>query len=267
MGDVNHIRLVVSGGRKDGDINTEIWQFGLNFMPTLGGPMDDIHTVAGDFDAAYDVASSTGTGYNAERNYNLEGGVTDIDPMDWLENEVAPAIQQYLNTTNLFNPDIYCTGLDAYPIGNDGKVITLPVGAAVASLRTTVNTWDGSSATNSMAPFTSFAISTVTAANIPRGRGRFYPPPPVVGVTTSSTGCASSSGRTTMLNAASLFVESVSLEVGVGDAFLLPCVIGDPWTTAYAIKQLRVGSIPDTQRRRKNGLTEVYTTDTLTLPS
>lgn len=177
MGNINHLRLVVTGKRKTADLANELWQFGLNWMPTLGSAMADIHTPAGAFDASYDLATTSGTGYVGERNFLLEGGVTDIDPMDWLDDQVRPAVIAYLNTTGLFHSDIYVSNLECWPIGNDGNVIALPVGPAKASITPTVNTWDGQSTNAVLAPFTSFAVSTVTSANIPRGRGRFYPLP------------------------------------------------------------------------------------------
>lgn len=267
MGDINHLRLVVTGGRKTAELANEIWQFGLNWMPTLGSAMADIHTPAGDFDASYDLATTSGTGYVGERNFLLEGGVTDIDPMDWLDDQVRPAIIAYLNTTGLFHSDIYVSNLECWPIGNDGNVIALPVGPAKASITPTVTTWDGQSTNAVLAPFTSFAVSTVTSANIPRGRGRFYPPPvSQTGNTNAATGLMDSAARTAYAAAAALLIESAALNQGPGDAYVRPCVIGNPWTTAYAIKGVKVGSIPDTQRRRRNSLTEVYTQDTLTLP-
>lgn len=261
MGNINHLRLVVLGGRKDSLLTAEEWQFGINWMPTLGSPMANIHTPAGDFDTSYDVGTTSGTGYTAERNFILEGGVTDIDPMDWLANEVATAVQTWMNQANTFTSDAYITGLECYPIGTDGKVISLPVGPAKATLTTTVNTWDGNATVGALAPFTSVAHSLVTVANIPRGRGRFYPPPCGIGMLTISNGLVTSTARTSMAAGATQFLEDCALDIGPGDAYLRPCVIGDPWTTAYAVTGVKIGNIPDTQRRRKNRLTEVYTLD------
>lgn len=261
MGDIAFLRLTFTGGHKTSELASEEWQFGINWMPTLGSPMADIHAVTGDFDAAYDVATGSGTGFVSERNFILEGGATDIDPMDWLENECAPAIQTFMNTTGLFHSDNYIKTIEVWPIGFDGKVVQLPAGAAKASLSTTVNTWDGQSSINSLAPFTTFAMSTVTVANIPRGRGRFYPPPFTTSLLTAATGLLTSSGRTVAAGAGTTLLEDCALEVGLGDAYLRPCVIGDPWTTAYAITGIRVGDVPDTQRRRKKSITETFTLD------
>lgn len=260
MGNINHLRLVVTGENKQSDLAGEIWQFGVNWMPTLGSPMADIFTPDLAFDTSYNLGSTSGTGYVAERNYILEGGVNDLDPMDWLVNQVAPAIQTYLGST-IFTNQNYVTMLEAYPIGADGLVVKLPQGPAKAVLSTTVNTWDGGGTTVPCPPFVTFACSTVSVANIPRGRGRWFPPAPVASSLDSGSGLVSSSTRTTLAAASTAFLEACALNVGPGDLYLRPCIIGSPWTTAYAITGVRIGSLPDTQRRRKNGLAESYTLD------
>jgi hypothetical protein len=46
---------------------------------------------------------------------------------------------------------------------------------------------------------------------------------------------------------------------GPGGAHVRPIVTGKPWDKYGVVTTVRVGSIVDTQRRRRNRLTEVYT--------
>lgn len=261
MGDINHLRLVVSGS--NADIGEDEWQFGHNLMPTLAAAMDDIYTPAGDFDASSDNLTSSGTGWSGTSNFLLEGGVSDINPLDYLEDQVLAALTTFFATTNAFGTGNKVNRIQAYPIGTDGKVISLDVGPAKAEIEWSSSQIAGSGSGIILAPFTSFAISTYTAANLRRGRGRFYPPPTMAtsAVMDVKTGLMLDAFRATYATAAKTYVND--LKLASDPTYVTPCVIGSPWTTAYKITRVRVNNIPDTQRRRKNAITPLTTEETL----
>lgn len=252
--DVNHVRLAIHGKYKSIDLSGEEWVFGCDFAARNGPNHEDIWDVVPEFNATYVPKTATGTGYTGEANFLCDGGAleNDLDPLDWLEDQVMPAAIAYIGTSGLFPSTVYIDEISAWPIGADGKVSDLPVGAAYAKITATVDTWDGASSNAPVPPFVSYSVSKETLANIPRGRGRFYPPMQVPSSDTS--GLISAASRTASANAAKAFLEACQWSGGVSGPSIWPVVIGPPFQVAYAVKGVSVDNIPDTQRRRKKGL-------------
>lgn len=265
MGNINHLRVVWSGKRKNADLAGEIWQFGLHMMPTLSAPFTATGAPPGNFDAATAALSASGTGYTITGNFLCEGGANDLDPVDYLDDRARVAITDYLAASSLFPLDVYCDQIEVYPIGNDGKVLSDVNGIFKATLDFTSNTVaDGTTTGTTFAPFTSWAVSLKTPANTPRGRGRFYPPPIATAYVNTVTGLMDSTQRGTYAASAETFLTNASYTSVGSDVCVRPVVIGSPFTTAYPVKSVVVDNIPDTQRRRKNGLKSVRTQVTFT---
>jgi len=260
MGNVNHLRVVFNSKRKAADLAGEIWQLGLHMMPTIGSGFDGTGAPPGNFDAVTDSLTVTGTGYTVEGNFLLEGGVNDIDPCDYLEDHPRVAITDYLAASSLFPLDVYCESIEMWPIGSDGKVVSDVNGIFKATLTfTNTTTADGTTTGSSYAPFTSWSVGLRTPANTPRGRGRFYPPPIATAYVNTVTGLMDATQRGTYAASAETFLTNASLVDNVNNLYILPVVIGEPWSTAYPVNRVEVDNIPDTQRRRKNSLTSVKT--------
>lgn len=265
MATVTHVKATIHGKYKHTNLAGEEWSFSCDFVPILGHTLEDIWSVDPNFDASYTPSTTSGTGYVGESNFILEGGATDIDVLSWLEDNVMPAAIAYIGATNMFVNDVYIDSIDAWPYTADGKVAQLPVGAAYATITPTVNTWDGASAaTFSFAPFTSYAVSKETIANVPRGRGRWYPPHNAAYASWYDVdGLLLSAGRTAHAAAAKAYLEGCQATWGVNDSSIWPVVIGAPYTTAYKITAVSVDNIPDTQRRRKASLATTRTQSSL----
>lgn len=260
MGDVNHLRVVWSGKRKNADLAGEIWQFGIHMMPTLGSAFTSTGAPPLAFTAASAALSASGSGYTISGNYLLEGGVNDIDPVDYINDQCRVAITDYLAAASLFPLDVYCDEIEVYPIGADGHVLGDVNGIFKASLSFTSNTVaDGTTTGASFSPFTSWGVSLKTPANTPRGRGRFFPPPIATAYVNTVTGLMDATQRGTYATSAEAFLTNASFTDGVNNVYVRPVVIGSPFTTAYPVTAVTVDNIPDTQRRRKNGLTSVRT--------
>lgn len=258
MGDVNHLKLVVTGFNSATTVADEFWEFTTALMPTSGSGMDDIHTPGGDFDAATASLSTSGTGFTGSSNFLLEGGLNDINPLDWLENQVAVAVDNFLDATSIFKDVIKVREITVYPMNSSGAVISLPVGPAKANI-TWTSSWPEGVATSgqSLPLLVSYAIGKRSVADIPRGRGRIYPPPIVTTSTNcdEDTGLLTSNGRTALLDAGEAFFEGCALVDNVNNLYVIPCIIGAPWTTAYKVTSISVDNVFDTQRRRKNQIT------------
>jgi len=265
MAVVSHVKCIVHGKYKLATLAGEEWQFGVDLAPIIGSTFDDIWTVNPNFDVSYEASTVTGSGYTGESNVLLEGGTDDIDLLNWLESNVMPAAIAYIGRAGLFPTDVYIDEISAAPYGQDGKVCQLPVGAAYATITATGTTWDGAETGVAMAPFTSYAISKETIANVPRGRGRFFPPHIVASASMSAAdGLMPSGGRTAYVQGAQEYLQGIQLDAGAGNVSMWPIVIGAPFTTAYKITAVSVDNIPDTQRRRKYSLAPARTRQALT---
>jgi len=93
------------------------------------------------------------------------------------------------------------------------------------------------------------AISTQAASISKKNKGRFYLPPPSVAQITN--GRLATTPRARLLGAAELLINSLQ-----GDGYTP--VILHPDFTSDAIALVRVGDVPDVQRRRRNKLVESY---------
>lgn len=256
--EINHCRLSVIGSNVA--LPGEIWMTGVNLYPKLGDPMDDIQETSNDFEAATDSLTSSGTGWTGSSNFLLEGGVNDINPLDYLEDQALVALDSLLSNGN-FSDQLRIDTVELYAVDNDGKVCQLPVGPAKASISYTASWIKGTSSAGILAPFTSFDVQLSTIADIPRGRGRIFPPPVVTSMLDNNTGLLDDSVVTSYLTNTKSFVNELKLGTGIDPTVsMFPCVIGSPWTTAYKVTSLRVNNIPGTQRRRKNGLTPDFST-------
>lgn len=259
MGNVQFFKMVVSGGYDATGMTDEIWQFGVHYMPTLDAPFTATGTPLGHFDAAAATLSASASGYTVDGNFLFEGGVNDINPVDLLEDQIRPAIVAYMGTTSLFPATTYCDRVEIYPMSSSGAVLSDVNGIFKATLAfTDTGQADGTGGSApALAPFTTFATSLVTPANTPRGRGRFYPPAPMAAIL-GTNGLAASGATNTIAVAGEALLSSSCLNDTTNNIYTRPVVIGSPFTTAYPVTGVKVGSIPDTQRRRRNSLDETY---------
>lgn len=93
------------------------------------------------------------------------------------------------------------------------------------------------------------AVSTMAASASKKNHGRFYLPPPSVAQITG--GRLDTTPRNRLLNATELMINSLQA------AGYPPCIVHKDWTFD-AIALVRVGDVPDVQRRRRNKLVEAY---------
>jgi hypothetical protein len=109
-------------------------------------------------------------------------------------------------------------------------------------------------------PQNSIAVSWRTQQIGSRGRGRIFLPSSTSG--SLSQGHVSSGAASDITAAAVTFLEALAFTSSSWN--VIPIVTGKPFVGYGVINQVRVGSIMDTQRRRRNRLTEVYTSTNVT---
>lgn len=265
MGNVNHLKAVFKGHNNTASVTGELWEFTCALMPTLNAPMSDIHTPAGDFDAVTQPTSRTTGNFKADSNFLLEGGLNDIDVCDYLMDSAIVAFYTFIAATGLFKDSQQIDGIDLYPYDSAGRAVALDVGPAKAQLTTISSPSKGQVTTGMSLPMQlSVAVGKLSAADIPKGRGRIYPPP--MALTSPNfdedSGLLTAAGASALGNAAKAFFAGLKLDTA--NEWIRPCIIGAPWTTAYLIKSVQVGNVPDTQRRRRNQINETYAVQAIT---
>lgn len=107
-------------------------------------------------------------------------------------------------------------------------------------------------------PQLAVASSHVTGGRGPRNRGRNYIPIHTYTANTTTDGLVAPSVKTAVNNAAKAFIDTVNAISGIRTA-----VVSATHQSYSDITAVRIGDEFDTQRRRKNGRPEIYTTLTV----
>ena len=283
-----HMLLLVQGGYTSlfPTLASETWQFGVRLVVTAGstpdplGPLpseDDVHPVA-------DTVSISATNWDIAGNWRWESGIHDLDVGSWLNDQVGPAVRSLLYHDGggiggtLFSNGLYVTRIAAAPIAADGSYIPAPPYASGTPVILTpkTQTYLCGKETNApiMPPQCATVVSTRTAQIGPGGRGRFFLPALNQNLMNSQGGFATAK-TDNIAAAAKQFLEDISFSpLSPPGAFAIPAVVatvavgaGKREFASYAwINQCRVGSVIDTQRRRRRSIPEAFSVVPVTTP-
>jgi len=262
MGDINHLYLVMKGAYEDADLMEEGSQCGIRLMPGLT-ELDEIGTPPMAFDAAAQDLTGDSTNWSTSSNFLAEGGQDDLDPADYLT-VVGEAAKTWFEATNSnISGAVTLTDLTLYAIGANGRVISTDVGPAKA-VGTPKAAIDGANAGTLLPLQVANVISLRTANSTRRGRGRVYLPGVTSTSITGTNGTLNGTFRTNIVGTFNTFITAMGIGGALTPPWVRPVVIGSPWTTYYVVKELRIGNLLDTQRRRRRQIEETYTSATVT---
>lgn len=255
----NHMLVTAQGDYTQASLAAETWQVGIRLLVQSGSLPDQI----GDLAVVPLVARATNrneTDCTITGNWTTELGINDFDPADYLFNEARPAFDTWLGSS-FFPSSTRLRTLKIYPIRSpDGKVEPAPPFATGTPV---VLTWKGGSEPlggggSSRAPLQIAMVASHRTGQVGRpGRGRMFLPTPgpafigADGLLSVGTPAAVATAQKTLL-------ESLQLSFGVGGISCYPIVTGGTFTKYAMINQVRVGNVPDTQRRRRRALPETY---------
>src|SRR5664279_1788946 len=256
-----HLLLRASGDYVPNTLPGEIWQNDIR-MALVFGNVDDLGTFPNDWSPQATVISRTEADWDITGNWNTNVGLNVFEPDDYLNDQAAPAWTTFMASAYLSN-QVRLRKLELFPIGApDGKAVpAVPflVGTPCLLEYTGSYPTGGESATQ-LPPQNSVAVSWKSHQIGSRGRGRIFLPS---GASTLLSGAhIGSTPQNAILAAGKTLLEDLAFTgSGALGAHVRPVVTGSPYVNYGVISTVRVGNIVDTQRRRRNRLTETYVSD------
>lgn len=137
---------------------------------------------------------------------------------------------------------------------NVSELGATPSAPIVTSAQATISD-GGTSAGSGNPPQCSPCLSFRTATAGSRARGRSFLPP-TVDTTNTANGRISSAARTDLITALDAFFATMS---GNAAELVVISAVGGVWTSR-TVNTIAIGDVYDTQRSRRSGIAEVYTT-------
>ena len=211
------------------------------------------------------------TDWTIEGNWTWDTAIGELDPSEWLNSAIAPSLVTFWGTSNLFAAGTYFKEIKVYPIGSNGKTEPAPPYAAGSPCTLTFKTetaCGGAGSGTQFPPQVALVASLRTAQVGPHGRGRIFLPGAGAALS-SSYGLVDPTRQASVTTAAAAFFEGCTFDDALGGPTAYPAVVpaAQSAPTAYAlVNQIRVGSVFDTQRRRRRSLVETYTTAAVSGP-
>lgn len=272
MAGEKHLYVVAGGGYEDTGLGEEQWQVGLRFIGKPGDAPDPLGAFPDSWDVVAANTARVETNWRIDGNWTVEGGVNDLDVGDWLNDQLAPAFTDWLNN-NLIHNIVRMDYIKVYPIAAPlGLVIPAPpyaTGTPMTLTWTSANVVGGGS--SSALPLQAALVASHRTSQIGRrGRGRmFYPvvSSSVMSSTAGSRGRASAATISAAVTAHVKLLEDCQVDGSTSGFWVCPVVTGAPWENYAMIDQVQIGDIIDTQRRRRNSLTETRTSGTVDNPA
>lgn len=260
-----HLLLTCQGSYTDSALAAESWQVGVR-LALVFGTVDPVGTLPNNWDPSAVAINRTETYWNITGNWHTNSGLNYFEPDDYLNDQAAPAFSTWIQSISGMSNHTRIDALKLYPIGTDGRAVPAPpyaTGTPVELVWTSSN--PAGSNSGSHLPLQIAAVASHRTAQIGRpGRGRMY----LAGLNqgaVGSDGLFSSSWCTSTAGYQKDLLEGLAF-TGVGglSAHVRPIVTGSGYTKYATINQVRMGNVPDTQRRRRRSLPETYQTVSVT---
>lgn len=263
MADEKHLYLSWGGDYVPNTLPGEIWQVGLR-LSVVFGSTDPVGTLPDNWDVVANTVSLTGTGYTVAGNWTIDGpGSVDLDPGDYLVNNAKPAIEHWMLYANL-NNQVRLRWISLAPIGApSGNMVPAPGYAAGSPclLEYTSGYPVGNLSGTQLPPQNSVVVSHRTLQVGPRGRGRMFMPSSSSSILSGAR--VATTPATEIAAEQALLLESLATDSGVSTPDIRPIVTGSPWLNYAVINNVQVGNVMDSQRRRRNALTETVVSDSV----
>lgn len=254
-----HLLATFRGDYTDADLSAETWQVGVRFRASNTGG-DSVGTLPNDFAPAAATINRDETNWTITGNWHLAGpALATISADDWLNDQLAPAAATMIASSRFSNL-VRLRRIDVYPIGTNGKAVPAPPYSAgtPVSLVWKTSVEPKGTGTGSIMPLQISCVASWRTQQVGRrGRGRVFLPPFTVAALTADARFASSLPDE-VAGLCSNWLTDSAVDSGVSSTYIDAIVTGSPWNSYAKINNVRVGNVPDTQRRRRRQLVESY---------
>lgn len=258
MAGEKHLLVEASGVYTNAHLTEEIWAVTVR-CALVFGTVDEAGTLPSNWNPVAANVNRTETDWKITGNWGISGGPgLTFSPDDYLDGQVAPAFRTWI-AAGAMSSLVQLTSCKVYPIGSPtGRAVPAPPysqGTPIV-LDWTQNFPVGTGTSGVFPPQIALVASHTTPQPGRRGRGRMFLPG--LAISTDDTGQIKTGSQTTVLDAQIALLEALSVDGGVDPAnfSLRPIVTGKPYVNYGMITGVNVGNRYDTQRRRRNQLTE-----------
>ena len=259
-----HLLIEASGVYTTAGLTAEMWAVTLR-AALVFGTVDEAGTLPTNWNPVAASVNRTETNWTIRGNWGISGGPgLTFSPDDYLDGQLAPAFTAWMAQPAISSA-AKLTTLKVYPVGSPlGKAVPAPPYSQGTPM---VLEWTGSNPVgggpSSILPL---QIALVASHTTPqpgrRGRGRMFLP--AQNTSTLTSGRVSSTITASALAAQIALLEAVALDTGVDPAnsSVRPIITGKPYDSYGMITGVSVGDVFDTQRRRRNAISETRSTGT-----
>lgn len=263
MAQAKHLRLDIVGDYVPSTLVGEIWQTSIR-LALVFGTVDEVGTLPDNWDPVAEAISRTEADWTISSNWTIDGPVVGtFDPGDYLNDQAAPAVSTFISNAELSN-QVRVRKLRLWPIGspNGRSVPAVPYATGTpCDLEWTSSYPIGNQSSTQLPPQNSVVVSLRTLQIGAAGRGRMFLPSSTSALLSGAKIATTPQGD--IRDAAVQFMED--LAYGTGPR-IRPIVTGGNFTQYAVVNRVRIGNVMDTQRRRRNAISEVYVDGSPTYP-
>ena len=258
MADEMHLRLTAGGDYVTSGLAAEIWECSVS-LALVFGSVDPIGIFPNTWSVQATTIARTESDWTIAGNWHAVGGADTFQPDDYLNDQAAPAwttLMAYAHISNQCRLRYLKLAPIIAPSGHMEPAVPYSTGTPCTLTWTTLDA-TGGLAPPMLPPQDSVAVSWQTPQVGRHGKGRIYLPPSSGGIL--SGGKIDSSARDEIAAAGAAFIDALTYSGPVLEgAHVKPVVTGKPWTHYGVIQSVKVGDVMDTQRRRRDRLSEAY---------
>jgi len=260
MANEKHLLLTAIGDYTAAPMNVETWAVTLR-LALVFGAIDPVGTLPSNWEPSAVNINRNETDWTITGNWHVGGGNT-FEPDDFLNDQAAPAFASWIGAGPMSNY-ARLRQLKLFPIGApSGRAVPAPPYAqGTPCLLTWTANYPTGATGSSVSPLQIAMVASHRTAQIGRkGRGRMFIPAVNPNQLDAATGQFTAARVTAAVTAQQALLQALTVSPTLpDDAHTHAIVTGAPFVSYAKIDTVRVGNVPDTQRRRRRSLVETYT--------
>lgn len=264
MAGETHLLLTAIGSYSDATLAQESWAVNIRLALVFGN-IDEVATFPSWVPSPVNINRNE-TNWTITGNWNVNQSAATFNPDDFLNDQAAPAFATWQLGANRISSTCVLQQLKLSPIvAPTGHLIPAPPYAQGTPCVLTWKTPAPGGSTAGILPLQNALVISHRSQQPGRhGRGRIFRPGLNPQNAIGPTGYVSSTGQTDFVNLQVALLQALTYSgLGTGSPQTAPVVTGKPFVNYARVTEVRVGNVPDTQRRRRRSLPETYVSASL----